>query len=74
MDIISNDEFRAAISEIVNQWFKRWRDHKFSKQAEWDSCIAELAEIGRRHDFKVIHMIGAALVEEIERRQDGKEG
>lgn len=67
---ISNDDFRAAISAVINGWFKKWRDHQFSNQSEWDSCIAELTEIARQYDSALIRQIGAALVEEIERRQD----
>lgn len=68
MDTISNDNFRAAISAIINGWFKKWRDHQFANQAEWDSCISELTEIGHKFPYKLIAEIGAALVAELERR------
>ncbi len=69
MDTISNDNFRAAISSIINGWFKKWRDHQFANQAEWDSCISELTKTAAPYDSTLIRQIGAALVEEIERRQ-----
>lgn len=67
---ISNDDFRAAISAIINGWFKKWRDHHFAGQPEWNACIDELTAIARQYDSALIRQIGAALVEEIERRQD----
>lgn len=69
MDTITNDNFRVAISAVINTWFKKWRDHRFSNQAEWDACISELTETAHPYQSKLINQIGAALVEEIERRQ-----
>ena len=68
---ISNDDFRAAMTELVNTWFKKWRDFQFANSSYWDICIDELVMITSKYDSVLIRQIGAALVEEIERRQDG---
>ena len=65
---IPNNQFRDAMNELVNGWFKRWRDRQGMTQPDWDTCIAELTELGHRYNYKLVLAIGAALVEEIERR------
>ena len=66
--VISNTAFSPAMNELVNGWFKRWRDRQGMTQPDWDTCIAELTELGHRDNYKLVLAIGAALVEEIERR------
>lgn len=65
---ISNTDFSSGMNELVNGWFKRWRDRPGMTQSDWDTCIAELTELGHRYNYKLVLAIGAALVEEIERR------
>lgn len=65
---IPNDQFRDAMNELVNGWFKHWRDRTGMTQSDWDTCIAELTELGHKYNYQLILAIGAALVEEIERR------
>lgn len=66
---IPNDEFREVMNEIINVWFKRWRDNAASlTQTDWDVCITELTDIGHRHNYKFVHELGAVLVSELERR------
>ena len=66
--VISNTDFSPAMNELVNGWFKRWRDRQSMTDADWDTCISELTELGHRYNYKLVLAIGAALVEEIERR------
>lgn len=66
--VISNSDFSPAMNELVNGWFKRWRDRQDMTDADWDICIAELTELGHKYNYRLIMAIGAALVEELERR------
>ena len=65
---ITNADFSAGMSELVNGWFKKWRDRQGMTQSDWDTCISELTELGHKYNYKLVLAIGAALVEEIERR------
>lgn len=71
---ITNADFSAGMSEQVNGWFKKWRDCTGMTQDDWDTCISELTDLGHKYNYRLIMAIGAALVEEIERRdkENGK--
>ena len=66
--IICNEDFNKVMNGLINQWFRKWRDRQGMTQADWDTCIAELTELGHKYNYKLVLAIGAALVEEIERR------
>lgn len=66
--IICNEDFNKAMNGLINQWFRKWRDRTGMTYADWDTCIAELTELGHKYNYKLVLAIGAALVEEIERR------
>ena len=66
--IICNEDFNKVMNGLINQWFRKWRDRQGMTQSDWDTCIAELTELGHRYNYKLVLAIGAALVEEIERR------
>lgn len=65
---ISNADFSAGMNELVNKWFKRWRDHYPMTDDDWHACIVEETEITRKYPYEVIGRIGVDLVEELERR------
>lgn len=65
---ISNDQFRDSMNVLVNQWFKRWRDHLPMQAPDWNSCIMELTDVHKQYPYQLIRDIGTALVAELERR------
>ena len=62
-----NEVFLAGVNELVNAWFKRFRDMDMTG-ADWDACVKELNEISKKHNSRLIDRIGIALLEELERR------
>ena len=65
---IPNDCFRDGMNSLVNDWFRKWRDHYPMTDDDWYTCIVEETEIVRKYPYEVIGRIGVDLVEELERR------
>ena len=66
--IICNEDFNKVMNGLINQWFRKWRDRPGMTQSDWDTCSQELTELVHKYNYKVVLAIGAALVEELERR------
>jgi hypothetical protein len=66
--IICNEDFNKVMNGLINQWFRKWRDHTGWTDDDWDKCVAEFIDICRQYPYQIIRDIGCALVEELERR------
>lgn len=68
---IDNTAFSSAMNELVNQWFKRWRDHPIT-DSDWEQVADELNAVYTKHPYILIRDIGISLIRELERRNFGK--
>lgn len=68
---IDNTAFSSAMNELVNQWFKRWRDRTIT-DSDWEQVADELDAVYTKHPYILIRDIGISLIRELERRNFGK--
>ena len=68
---IDNTAFSGAMNELVNGWFKRWRDRRIT-DSDWEQVADELDAVYTKHPYILIREIGVSLVRELERRNFGK--